>query len=64
MKIKTKILWTLLGMSLLVALVGALAVNRLRASAMAGVTREAQDVAHLVSFILMSGSKASVLFIS
>ncbi len=59
MKIKAKILWTLLGMSLLVALVGALAANRLRASAMAGVTREAQDVAHLVSFILMSGSKLS-----
>jgi two-component system, cell cycle sensor histidine kinase and response regulator CckA len=59
MKIKAKILWTLLGMSLLVALVGAVAVNRLRASAMAGVTREAQDVAHLVSFILMSGSKLS-----
>jgi two-component system, cell cycle sensor histidine kinase and response regulator CckA len=54
MKIKTKILWTLLGMSLLVALVGALAVNRLRASAMVGVIREAQDVARLVSFVLMS----------
>ena len=45
MKIKTKILWTLLGMSLLVVLVGALAVNRLQAAAMASVTKEAQDVA-------------------
>jgi PAS domain S-box-containing protein len=55
MKVKTKILWTLLGMSLLVALVGALAVNRLQAAAMASVTREAQDVARLMSCFLMSG---------
>jgi HAMP domain-containing protein len=33
MKVKTKILWTLLGMSVLVALDGALAVNRLQAAA-------------------------------
>jgi two-component system, cell cycle sensor histidine kinase and response regulator CckA len=55
MKVKTKILWTLLGMSLLVALVGALAVNRLQAAAMASVTREAQDVARLMGYLLMSG---------
>jgi PAS domain S-box-containing protein len=55
MKVKTKILWTLLGMSLLVALVGALAVNRLQAAAMASVTREAQEIARLMSYLLMSG---------
>jgi two-component system cell cycle sensor histidine kinase/response regulator CckA len=55
MKIKTKILWTLLGMSLLVALVGALAVNRLNATATVAVTKEAQDVARVVSFLLTSG---------
>lgn len=38
MKIKTKILSTLLGMSLLVALVGALAVNRHQAAAMVAAT--------------------------
>ena len=48
-KIKTKILWTLLGMSLLVALVGGVAVNRLQATATVSVTREAQDVARVVS---------------
>jgi two-component system, cell cycle sensor histidine kinase and response regulator CckA len=56
MKVKTKILWTLLGMSFLVALVGVLAANRLQAAAMFSVAREAQEVARLVSFILMSGS--------
>ncbi|MEA3207372.1 MAG: hypothetical protein QOE70_429 [Chthoniobacter sp.] len=54
MKIKTKILGTLLGMALLVALMGAFAVNRQNAAAMLGVTKEAQDVADLVSFLLMS----------
>jgi hypothetical protein len=54
MKVKTKILWTLLGMSVLVALDGALAVNRLQAAAMANVTREAQDAARLRSYLLMS----------
>ena len=56
MKIKTKILWTLLGMSLLVALVGALAVNRQRAAAMVGATKEAENVARVVSFLLRSDS--------
>jgi hypothetical protein len=36
MRIKTKILWTLFGMPSLVALVGALAVNRQGAAGMAG----------------------------
>jgi hypothetical protein len=57
MQIKTKILWTLLGMSLLVALVGGIAVNRIQATATVGVTREAQDVARVVSLLLASGSK-------
>ena len=52
MKIKTRILWTLLGMSLLVALVGALAVNRQRAAATVAATKEAYDVARVVSFLL------------
>ena len=43
-------------MSSLVALVGALAVNQQHAAAMVGVTKEAQDVARVVSFLLMSGS--------
>ena len=43
-------------MSLLVALVGALAVNRLQAAAMVSVTDEARDVARVVSFLLTSGS--------
>ena len=57
MQIKTKILWTLLGMSLLVALVGGIAVNRIQATATASVTREAQDLARVVSLLLASGSK-------
>ncbi|MEY2496189.1 MAG: hypothetical protein QOJ45_2681 [Verrucomicrobiota bacterium] len=52
MRIKTKILWTLLGMSLLVALVGALAVNRQHAAATVAATKEAYDVARVVSFLL------------
>jgi PAS domain S-box-containing protein len=55
-KIETKLLGTLLGMSLLVAVVGALAVNRQQAAAMVGATKEAEDVAHVVSFLLTSGS--------
>ena len=43
-------------MSLLVALVGALAVNRQHAAAMIGATKEAEDVARVVSFLLMSDS--------
>ncbi len=43
-------------MASLVALVGALAVNQQHAAAMVGVTKEAQDVARVVSFLLMSGS--------
>src|ERR1700722_18921651 len=57
MQIKTKILWTLLGMALLVALVGGIAVNRLQATATVSVTREAQDVARVVSLLLASDSK-------
>jgi PAS domain S-box-containing protein len=56
MRIKTKLLWTLLVISLLVALMGALAVNRQHATAVIGVTKEAEDVARLVSFLLMSDS--------
>src|SRR5450432_1515836 len=56
MKIKTKILSTLLGMSLLVALVGTLAVNRQQAAAMVAATKEAQDVAHVLGLALISDS--------
>jgi signal transduction histidine kinase len=56
MRIKTKVFWTLLGLSLLVALMGVLAVNRIHTAAMLGVTKEAQDVARVVSFLLMSSS--------
>ena len=41
-------LWALLGMALLVALVGALAVNRLQAAALVGATDEARNVARVV----------------
>ncbi len=57
MKIRTRILWTLLGMSLLVALVGALAVNRQYAAAMISATKEAEEVARVVSFLFASDSK-------
>jgi signal transduction histidine kinase/CheY-like chemotaxis protein/HPt (histidine-containing phosphotransfer) domain-containing protein len=56
MRIKTKILSTLLGMSLLVALVGAMAVNRQRASAEVSAIKEAQEVARVVSFLFTSDS--------
>jgi signal transduction histidine kinase/CheY-like chemotaxis protein len=53
-KIRTKILSTLLGMSFLVALVGALAVNREYAAATIAATKEAGDVARLASFLFTS----------
>jgi signal transduction histidine kinase/DNA-binding response OmpR family regulator len=56
MKIRTKILWTLLGMSLLVALVGTLAVDRQRASAEVSAIKEAQEVARVVSFLFAADS--------
>jgi signal transduction histidine kinase/CheY-like chemotaxis protein len=56
MKIKTKILWTLLAMSLLVALVGALALNRQHAAATISAAKEAQEVARVVSFLFSSDS--------
>jgi PAS domain S-box-containing protein len=56
MKIKTKILWPLLGMSLLVALIGALAVNRQQVAAMMAATKEAEDVAHALGLALISDS--------
>jgi signal transduction histidine kinase/CheY-like chemotaxis protein len=56
MKIKTKILATLLGMSLLVALVGALAVNRQHAASTVSAIKDAQDVAHALSFLFTSDS--------
>jgi signal transduction histidine kinase/DNA-binding response OmpR family regulator len=56
MQIKTKILLTLLGMSLLVALVGALAVNRQYAVASLAATEEAANVARLASFLFTADS--------
>jgi two-component system sensor histidine kinase/response regulator len=55
-KIKTKILATLMGMSLLVALVGALAVNRQYEAAMISATKEAEDVARVLGFLLTSNA--------
>jgi PAS domain S-box-containing protein len=52
MKIKTKILLTVLGMSLLVALVGGLAVNRQRVAALVAVTTEAEHVARVLGFLI------------
>jgi PAS domain S-box-containing protein len=60
MKIKTKILWTLLGMSLLVALVGALAVNRQHVVATVGATKEAENVARVLGFLLSDSNSFSV----
>jgi sensor histidine kinase regulating citrate/malate metabolism len=59
MKIKTKILLTLLGMSLLLALVGALAIDRQYKAAMISATKEAEDVARVLSFLLTSDSRLS-----
>ena len=56
MKIKTKILGSLLVMSVLVLLVGALAVDRQRASVTAAATKEAEDVANVLGFIFLSDS--------
>jgi signal transduction histidine kinase len=58
MRIKAKLLLTLLSMSLLLVLVGALAVNRQQVTATAGATKEAENVAHAMSFLL-SGSDSS-----
>jgi PAS domain S-box-containing protein len=55
-RIKTKILWTLLGVSLLVTCMGVLAVNRLQAVATNSVTNEARDVARVVGLLVTSGS--------
>ena len=59
MKIKAKILWTLLGMSLVLALVGGLVLNRLHTVTMESVTKEAQDVARVISFLLTPGPGSS-----
>jgi len=56
MKIKAKILWTSLGMSLVLALVGGFVLNRLQAVAIESVAREAQDVARVVSFLIRPDS--------
>ena len=56
MRIKTKILGSLLVMSVLILLVGALAVDRQRASVTAAATKEAEDVANVLGFIFLSDS--------
>ncbi len=53
MKIKTKIFGTLLGMSLLVALVGALAVNRQHVIVTNSAIKEAEAVAHVLGSYLL-----------
>jgi PAS domain S-box-containing protein len=55
-KIKNKILCTLFAMSLLVALVGVLAVNCQRASVTTAATKEAENVANVLGFIFLSDS--------
>src|SRR5471030_1315839 len=54
MRLRTRILCALLGMALLVALVGALAVNRQRASVTIAAIKEAENVARVLGFVLMS----------
>ncbi len=54
MKIRAKILWTLLAMSLLAALVGYLAVNQLEVAARVAATKEAEHLASVLGFALMS----------
>jgi len=49
MKIRTKILCTLVGMSTLVAAVGGLAVNRQRAAGVLAATKEAENTARVIS---------------
>jgi PAS domain S-box-containing protein len=56
MKIKTRLLCSLLGMSLLMALVGAIAVNRQKASAEMASIEEAENVAHALGLALISDS--------
>ncbi len=56
MKIKIKLLWSLLGMSLLMALVGAIAVNRQKVSAEMAAIKEAEHVAHALGLALISDS--------
>ena len=56
MKIKARILWTLLGMSLVLALFGGFVLNRLHAVTIESVTKEAQDVARVVSFLITPDS--------
>jgi nitrogen fixation/metabolism regulation signal transduction histidine kinase len=52
MTIKTKIFCTSIGMALLVALVGMLAVNRQHVAATIGASQEAENVAHILGFLL------------
>ena len=54
MKIRTKILAGLLSIALLVALLGALAVDRQHAAAILAATKSATDVADVVSFLVPS----------
>jgi two-component system cell cycle sensor histidine kinase/response regulator CckA len=54
MRIKTKFIFTMLGMSILVAIMGVLAVNRQQATALAGAIKEAEDVARVMGLTLMS----------
>jgi PAS domain S-box-containing protein len=52
MKIRAKIFWTLLSMSLLVAMIGALAVNRQYVAATAGAIKEAENIARALGILL------------
>ena len=56
MKIRAKILWTLLGMLSLVTLAAIVAVNRLQAAASVSATNEARDVARLMGLLAMPGT--------
>lgn len=59
MNVKTKIFGTFLGMSLLVVLMGTLAVNRQQLAARMGATKEAVDVARALGFILSNSNGIS-----
>jgi PAS domain S-box-containing protein len=59
MRIKAKVLWTSLGLSLIVTLVGLIAVNRQRAAGVLGATKEAEEVAHVLGLVFMADENPS-----
>jgi PAS domain S-box-containing protein len=58
-KIGTKILWTLLGLSVVMALGGAFAVSRQRAASALGAAKEAESVAGALSLLIEADTEPS-----